>query len=64
MHIAQRLREAGNDAIRTKIRDGKWHKHFVWGKASDGRTSIGVEEYYSWIEMEEVSASQANDSFD
>ncbi|MCY1420445.1 hypothetical protein D9M71_360660 [compost metagenome] len=56
--VEQFSRESGYtpDAIRTKIRDGKWPKHLVWRKAPDGRILIDVEGYYSWVEMGEASA--------
>ncbi len=55
--VEQFSRESGYtpDAIRTKIRDGKWPKHMVWRKAPDGRILIDVEGYYSWVEMGEAS---------
>lgn len=55
--VEQFARESGYtpDAIRTKIRDGKWPKHLVWRKAPDNRILIDVEGYYSWVEMGEAS---------
>ncbi len=38
------------DAIRSKIRDGKWLKQSVWRKAPDGRILIDVEGYEAWVE--------------
>lgn len=43
------------DAIRSKIRDGKWLKGHLWRHAPDGRVLIDLEGYNTWVEMGEES---------
>ena len=44
------------DAIHTKIRDGKWLEGKVWVKVLDGRILINIEGYEEWVEMGAVFA--------
>lgn len=39
-----------DDAIRSKIKNGVWHKGIHWTKAPDGRLMFNLEAIQRWIE--------------